>query len=138
MDTRRWGPGERLVFEPYTKEAHTETFDWITRHGIFAEGAMGHGRYEDLVTSSSEGGWIGQSTPFAKNPPALRPAKAVRSDRRRFVRPVVTFRRDRLSFDTLMTESGALGTGSPNISVDRRLAVNQPSTADTPHKGVKI
>jgi hypothetical protein len=21
MDTRRWGPGERLVFEPYTKEA---------------------------------------------------------------------------------------------------------------------
>jgi hypothetical protein len=27
MDTRRWGPGERLVFEPYTKEAHDETFD---------------------------------------------------------------------------------------------------------------
>ena len=51
MDTRRWGPGERLVFEPYTKEAHTQTFDWITRHGIFAEGAMGHGRYEDSVIS---------------------------------------------------------------------------------------
>jgi hypothetical protein len=32
MDTRRWGPGERLVFEPYTKEAHAETFDWIARH----------------------------------------------------------------------------------------------------------
>ena len=21
MDTRRWGPGERIVFEPYTREA---------------------------------------------------------------------------------------------------------------------
>jgi hypothetical protein len=51
MDTRRWGPGERLVFEPYTREAHTQTFDWIARHGIFAEGGMGHGRYEDSVMS---------------------------------------------------------------------------------------
>ena len=51
MDTRRWGPGERLVFEPYTKAAHDETFDWIARHGIFAEGGMGHGRYEDSVLS---------------------------------------------------------------------------------------
>jgi hypothetical protein len=51
MDTRRWGPGERLVFEPYTKEAHAETFDWIARHGIFAEGGMGHRRYKDSVMS---------------------------------------------------------------------------------------
>ena len=51
MDTRRWGPGERLVFEPYTKEAHDETFDWIAKHGIFADGGMGHGRYEDSVLS---------------------------------------------------------------------------------------
>ena len=51
MDTRRWGPGERLVFEPYTKEAHNETFDWIARHGIFADTGMGHGRYEDSVLS---------------------------------------------------------------------------------------
>src|SRR5205823_4522596 len=43
IDTRRWGPGERLVFEPYTKEAHAETVEWITRHGIFAEDEMGHG-----------------------------------------------------------------------------------------------
>jgi hypothetical protein len=39
------------VFEPYTKEARTQTFDWITRHGIFPEGAMGHGRYEDSAIS---------------------------------------------------------------------------------------
>jgi hypothetical protein len=51
MDTRRWGLGERLVFEPYTKVAREETFDWISRQGIFAAGAMGHGRYEDSVLS---------------------------------------------------------------------------------------
>jgi hypothetical protein len=51
MDTRRWGPGERLVFEPYTKEAHAETFAWITRHGIPAEGDMGDRSYADSVLS---------------------------------------------------------------------------------------
>ena len=51
MDTRRWVPGERLVFEPYTKEAHNETFDWIARRGIFADTGMGHGQYEDSVIS---------------------------------------------------------------------------------------
>ena len=30
--------GERLAFEPSTKEADAQTFDWIARHGIFAEG----------------------------------------------------------------------------------------------------
>jgi len=51
MDTRRWGPGERLVFEPYTKEAREETFAWIAHHGIFAETGMGHRGYEDSVMS---------------------------------------------------------------------------------------
>jgi hypothetical protein len=51
MDTRRWGPGERLVFEPYTKEAHDETFEWIARRGIFRESEMGAGRYEESVVS---------------------------------------------------------------------------------------
>jgi hypothetical protein len=49
MDTRRWGPGERLVFEPYTKEVYEETFKWIADHGIFADTGMGSGRYEDAV-----------------------------------------------------------------------------------------
>jgi hypothetical protein len=49
MDTRRWGPGERLVFEPYTKEAYEESFEWIARHQIFAGGDMGAGRYESSV-----------------------------------------------------------------------------------------
>ncbi len=46
MDTRRWGPGERLVFEPYTKEVYEETFRWIADHGIFADSGMGSGGYE--------------------------------------------------------------------------------------------
>ena len=49
MDTRRWGPGERLVFEPYTKEVYDETFKWIADHGIFADTGMGSGKYEDAV-----------------------------------------------------------------------------------------
>jgi len=51
MDTRRWGPGERLVFEPYSKHIFDESFRWIQEHGIFPDGAMGHGRYEDAVVS---------------------------------------------------------------------------------------
>ena len=49
MDTRRWGPGERLVFEPYTKEVYEETFKWIADHGIFADTGMGAGKYEEAV-----------------------------------------------------------------------------------------
>ncbi len=51
MDTRRWGPGERIVFEPYTKEVFEESFRWIAERHIFPEGAMGAGRYEDAVIS---------------------------------------------------------------------------------------
>lgn len=49
VDTRRWGPGERLVFEPYTKEVFEESFAWIAEREIFPEGGMGAGRYEDAV-----------------------------------------------------------------------------------------
>ena len=41
MDTRRWGPGERIVFEPYTKELFNETFQWIADRGIFERTVMG-------------------------------------------------------------------------------------------------
>jgi hypothetical protein len=49
MDTRSWGPGERLVFERYSKEAYEETFSWIADHGIFADAGMGSGNYEESV-----------------------------------------------------------------------------------------
>jgi len=53
MDTRRWGPGERIVFEPYTKEMFEDSFQWIADRGIFA-GSMGAGDYESAVISLAE------------------------------------------------------------------------------------
>jgi hypothetical protein len=53
MDTRRWGPGERLVFEPYTKEVFDETFKWIADHGIFADGGMGSKVYESSISTNA-------------------------------------------------------------------------------------
>ena len=38
MDTRRWGPGERIVFEPYTEDAFAEARDWIAAREIFETG----------------------------------------------------------------------------------------------------
>jgi ABC-type nitrate/sulfonate/bicarbonate transport system substrate-binding protein len=51
MDTRRWGPGERIVFEPYTEEAFNESQQWIAQREIF-EGANGTGTmcYIDATT----------------------------------------------------------------------------------------
>jgi hypothetical protein len=51
MDTRRWGPGERIVFEPYTKEVFEDSFKWIRERGIFEDGTMGQGKYEDACVS---------------------------------------------------------------------------------------
>jgi hypothetical protein len=51
MDTRRWGPGERIVFEPYSREMYEESFAWIASHNIFPRGEMGAGRYEDAAVS---------------------------------------------------------------------------------------
>jgi len=51
MDTRRWGPGERIVFEPYSKEAFEDSFDWIAKHKIFADGGMGSGDYDRSTIS---------------------------------------------------------------------------------------
>jgi ABC-type nitrate/sulfonate/bicarbonate transport system substrate-binding protein len=51
MDTRRWGPGERLVFEPYTQEAYEESFRWIAGHEIFDQGKMGVCEYNRATVS---------------------------------------------------------------------------------------
>jgi hypothetical protein len=51
IDTRRWGPGERLVFEPYTQESYEDSFRWIADHRIFEEGAMGTCEYERATLS---------------------------------------------------------------------------------------
>ena len=49
MDTRRWGPGERIVFEPYSRQIFENTRHWISERDIFDKGAMGSERYEDAI-----------------------------------------------------------------------------------------
>jgi len=51
MDTRRWGPGERIVFEPYSKEVFDQSFQWIAEHQIFEAGSMGSRDYQTSVVS---------------------------------------------------------------------------------------
>jgi ABC-type nitrate/sulfonate/bicarbonate transport system substrate-binding protein len=49
MDTRRWGPGERLVFDTYTEDAYQQARDWIAEHQIFPSGDLGSAGYADSV-----------------------------------------------------------------------------------------
>jgi ABC-type nitrate/sulfonate/bicarbonate transport system substrate-binding protein len=49
MDTRRWGPGERIVCEPYTQEAFDQSREWIARHRIFGAAGLGDREYEDAI-----------------------------------------------------------------------------------------
>ncbi len=49
MDTRRWGPGERLVFEPYTQEAFDCSREWTAAHGIFTADAIGSRSYGEAI-----------------------------------------------------------------------------------------
>jgi len=37
MDTRLFGPGERIVFEPYTREMYEGAQQWMVERGIFEE-----------------------------------------------------------------------------------------------------
>jgi len=55
MDTRRWGPGERIVFEPYTEEAFSESRDWIAERNIFEGGKpnMGSDAYKEVTVHLS-------------------------------------------------------------------------------------
>jgi hypothetical protein len=49
MDTRRWGPGERIVFEPYTEDVFAQSREWIVDHGIFDADKMGADAYREAV-----------------------------------------------------------------------------------------
>ncbi|HEV7476928.1 MAG TPA: hypothetical protein VGO02_04230, partial [Burkholderiales bacterium] len=53
VDTRRWGPGERIVFEPYTRESFEDSFKWVAERKIFDPAQMGSGRYEEAVVSAA-------------------------------------------------------------------------------------
>ena len=49
VDVKRFGPGERLVFEPYSKEMYESTHDWVEERGIFDADAVGTGAFEEAV-----------------------------------------------------------------------------------------
>jgi hypothetical protein len=52
MDTRVFGPGERLVFEPYTEEMYLATQNWILARGIFPEGNPIQRSYRDSILTT--------------------------------------------------------------------------------------
>ncbi len=51
-DTRRFGPGERIVFEPYSKEVFEGTREWVIERDIFPEEKIGAELYDHAVISA--------------------------------------------------------------------------------------
>lgn len=51
VDVRRMGPGERLVFEPYTREVFERTHRWMDALDLFGEESRGRGGYRESVLS---------------------------------------------------------------------------------------
>jgi ABC-type nitrate/sulfonate/bicarbonate transport system substrate-binding protein len=54
MDTRRWGPGERIVFETYSRDTYEQSFEWIQQHRIFEAGKMGSINYDEATVTFTE------------------------------------------------------------------------------------
>ena len=50
MDTRLFGPGERIVFEPYSREIFDESRRWIGERDIFEDG-LGELPYEQAIAA---------------------------------------------------------------------------------------
>ena len=53
MDVRRFGAGERLVFEPYTEDIFERSRSWIVERGIFPEGGLGEGSYREAIYAAA-------------------------------------------------------------------------------------
>ena len=49
VDVRGFGPGERIVFEPYTRETYEKTHRWMEQLKLFDEAQAGAARYESAV-----------------------------------------------------------------------------------------
>tara|TARA_Y100001934_G_scaffold233824_1_gene283484 strand:- start:147 stop:1022 length:876 start_codon:yes stop_codon:yes gene_type:complete len=54
MDTRLFGPGERIVFEPYSNEIYADTQKWVMERGIFPEGDPVVRDYENSIATAAE------------------------------------------------------------------------------------
>ncbi|MGY8955514.1 MAG: ABC transporter substrate-binding protein [Alphaproteobacteria bacterium] len=51
VDVRRMGPGERIVFEPYTEETFTDSQNWINERDIFEDEGVGGASYAEATIS---------------------------------------------------------------------------------------
>ena len=49
VDVRRFGPGERIVFEPYTESMYRETREWIEQRDFFEDDWTGSDDYRTAV-----------------------------------------------------------------------------------------
>jgi NitT/TauT family transport system substrate-binding protein len=49
VDVRRFGPGERIVFEPYTREMYERTHRWLESWQLFDPAAATRAAYEQSV-----------------------------------------------------------------------------------------
>jgi len=49
MDTGRWGPGERIVFEPYSRAMFEQSQAWIAEREIFPDGDLGNRDYDQSI-----------------------------------------------------------------------------------------
>jgi NitT/TauT family transport system substrate-binding protein len=49
VDVRRFGPGERIVFEPYTRELYERTQRWMQTWDLFDPSQATQARFEDAV-----------------------------------------------------------------------------------------
>jgi NitT/TauT family transport system substrate-binding protein len=49
IDVRRFGPGERIVFEPYTREMYERTHRWMESWQLFDPAAAGRPAYDEAV-----------------------------------------------------------------------------------------
>jgi len=50
IDLSGFGPGERIVFEPYTREMFEKTHQWMETEKLFAEDRVGRQDYEGSVS----------------------------------------------------------------------------------------
>ena len=51
VDVRRFGPGERIVFEPYTRDMYERTHRWMRTWQLFDPAVAGRRAYADAVIS---------------------------------------------------------------------------------------
>jgi len=49
VDVRRFGPGERIVFEPYTRELYERTQRWMELWNLFTPEQAAQSRFEEAV-----------------------------------------------------------------------------------------